>query len=506
MARHDTVDFMILADSPQTLFAEQVAKLQPQLEEDVKTGFALLDNFDGDLRQSGRALLWMGDGLLLLDDRAASLFQALPGNQRFVADLPDGPVKNALADLPDLRCLLELTSGSLSRRNGALVDDEGKTRTRFTLLELHGTDGNVMLVQTEKLRGYEKAHGQLQAYLLAAADGGSGATAHIYHALVPDHLPYIAKPKTVFAPDEKAVVAATHVISAYLAVAQRNEEGIIADLDTEFLHDYRVALRKIRSVLSLFRGVYSDSQTVALKRSFSELMAPTGRLRDIDVYLMERDDYYRLLPESLHGGLEEMFGRFQKSRKSELRKLTRRFEGQAYARQMTSLQALFSDTSRLHMGPAAERPVHEYARELIWKRYRKVCKMGRAIDDNTPDELVHELRINCKKLRYLMEFFAPLFSRKEVKARINDLKGLQDNLGLFNDYSVQQVALQEVLDRAKMSDRGKKLDMAKSVGALIAILHQRQLDERARVTRSFAEFDSAAVQDSFRNQFQKVTA
>lgn len=501
----ESTDFLIAGTSHSDLFEKPVGKLMPRLNEAVISDFVLLDSFDGDLRNSGRVLIETGNRLLLLRDRGVSLSQRGSRNVRFVADLPAGPVREALSDISALRCLMPIASGVLKQTDGFLLDDEGKTRARFDIIELTSATA-VTLVRTEPMRGYEKAHARLSAYLRTAAGKLAGGSQDVYRALAPDLQPYIAKPKILFPADEPAIDAATDIVSAYLDVARRNEDGIIADLDTEFLHDYRVALRKIRSVLSLFKGIYSDAQTMALKRGFSDLMAPTGRLRDIDVYLLERDSYFPLLPQSLHGGLNEMFDRIGKSRKAELRKLTRRLQSQAYARQMASLQSLFSDASRLHRGPEAERPVLEYARALIWKRYRKVCKMGRSIDDGTPDELVHELRIHCKKLRYLMEFFAPLFDKQEVKGRISALKALQENLGLFNDYSVQQVALQEALDRAQTSDAAKKLDMAKSVGALIAVLHQRQLEERARVSRSFAEFDSPDVQDSFRSQFQGVMA
>ena len=71
------------------------------------------------------------------------------------------------------------------------------------------------------------------------------------------------------------------------------------------------------------------------------------------------------------------------------------------------LAALFADLKRLEPGPNADRGAYGYACALIWKRYRKVCKLARSITPDTPDEIVHDLRIDCKKLRYLMEFFRP---------------------------------------------------------------------------------------------------
>ena len=121
---------------------------------------------------------------------------------------------------------------------------------------------------------------------------------------------------------------------------------------------------------------------------------------------------------------------------------------------------------------------------------------------------MHELRIHCKKLRYLMEFFTPMFDKAEVKTMIKALKKLQDVLGLFNDYSVQQDSLRDFLEaRAAVAPRSAKsraqeMAVAQSVGALIAVLHRRQLEQRALVEARFAEFDSKGTRARFAAQFQ----
>ena len=196
-----------------------------------------------------------------------------------------------------------------------------------------------------------------------------------------------------------------------------------------------------------------------------------------------------------------MFTLFEQERGRELRKLTRRLRSVAYETNMQDLGATFAAPEGIAQGPNADLPAADYASALIWKRYRKVCKIAAGIDATTDDEEVHELRIHCKKLRYLMEFFAPLFPGKQVKSLIKPLKVLQDNLGLFNDYSVQQDTLQDFVGHHASAGRKGDLAIAKSIGALIAVLHQRQLDERARVMASFAQFDSPEVRQTFRSLF-----
>ncbi len=466
------------------------------------SAFDLLDTFDEDLRQRGMCLLQVGAELILWTADGAMLGQSDVGAPaRFVANLPSGPVKDALGCVPALRSLVPLGQGRLSSAQLALVDDEEKTqaRAKFHVLAAEVGQG-VAIAQLQSLRGYDKAFEQLQNDL-ALAGAVPLTDAHPLKALFPDHQPYVAKPDLDLAEDATAFETANAIIGAYLPVARRNEQGVIDDIDVEYLHDYRIALRKIRSVISLFKGVYSDKQTEKLKQRFSDLMAPTGRLRDLDVYLLEREFFFDLLPESLHGGLERMFEMFAAERGQALQKLSKHLKSKGYEAEITKLIHLFDTPKKLHAGPEADAPAHDFASALIWKRYRKICKIAAGIDDQTEDEEVHELRIQCKKLRYLMEFFAPAFPKDDFKSLIKPLKKLQDNLGLFNDYSVQQESLKDFLEGLGAGDHAGNMQLAQSVGALIAVLHQRQLAERQKVVESFAAFNSPETQATFRDLF-----
>ncbi|WP_240453973.1 CHAD domain-containing protein [Chachezhania antarctica] len=504
----DTSDMLILAGAVSAdALGETLGKLaldKPDATEPA--GFELLDSFDQAVRKSGAVLIDSGGTLHLMQPGGVVKSQAAKRRGNYVADLADGPVKDALSFVSDLRTLQVVGRGTLQQSFAAAKDDEEKThaRVRFSTLAPAGGGEEITLVSLQPLRGYEKSFEALGSRVQTVADGPELKARDLYARLFPETHDFDPKPTVAMSGDETAFQAAIDIIRAFLDVARRTEAGVIADYDTEYLHDYRVALRKIRSVISLFKGVFSDEETARLKETFSDLMAPTGRLRDLDVYLLERDTYFDLVPPAMHDGLTAMFDMFAKERNAAQRAIARRLGSADYAKQMQKLQAQFADPKKLKRGPQADRPAHDYACALIWKRYRKVCKIARSIDDQTPDEEVHELRISCKKLRYLMEFFAPLFPAKDIKGLIKPLKVLQDNLGLFNDYSVQQESLQDFLDQKAGRGRKQDLVIARSIGALIAVLHQRQLKERSRVVASFAQFDSAETQDAFRALFKET--
>lgn len=465
--------------------------------------FAVLDDATGSVRKAGQMLIRTG-GTVILWTGDEVLSQADGHAGPFVADLSAGPVRAALGHVPALRALLPVGQGRALRQTLSLTDDEGKTRARagLTALVPQGEGRAVTLVRLQRLRGYDRALEALRAHLLAVGgQDGAGSLADPVAAMFPETVGPVTKPALAIAGTDRAWQVATDLIAAHLAAARQREAGIIADHDTEFLHDYRVALRRVRSVVSLFKGVYAPDQTAALKRQFSDLMAPTGRLRDLDVHLLAREEYFAMLPPGLRDGLAVMFDMLARERAREHRRLAARLGSAPYHATMAGLQDLLDRPPGPVPGPQAGRQVGPYARRLIWKRYRKLCALAAGITATTEDAQIHELRIICKKLRYLIEFFAPLFDAPDIKALLKPLKRLQDNLGLFNDYSVQQIALRRFMDSHDPIGHKDDLVLAQSVGALIAILHGRQLAERARVMSSFAQFDAPPTRSMFSRLF-----
>jgi CHAD domain-containing protein len=135
--------------------------------------------------------------------------------------------------------------------------------------------------------------------------------------------------------------------------------------------------------------------------------------------------------------------------------------------------------------PDARRPIHELAGERIRKVYRRMVRMGRAIDESSPAEDYHELRKKGKELRYLLELFgASLYPGEVVKPMIKTLKGLQDVLGRHQDREVQVALLRSL---------GPEVEDARALiamGALIGRLAEDEQAARGEFAGRFAEFAS----------------
>jgi len=461
----------------------------------------LLDTFDNHMFQAAKLIIKVDKQLLLLDLQAGQLLgQAAPVSQVAIEDLDRGPVVDMLLEVTRLRALLPIAEVRVRREEYRVLDDEEKTLVRIYHLTIIRGRKFAGIGYVQHLRGYSEAYNDIRQGLENCGAKGCQNADGLYTTLGIAIREYNVKPEIGLFPETSIKESATIILQTFLKIARQNEQGVIDDCDTEFLHDYRVCLRKVRSVLSLFVGVFYAKDSARLKDELAEIMRTTNGLRDLDVYLLNRAEYYRLVPPHAHGGLQILFNELAQRRKVERGKVGNALQSKEYLHHMESLEKLFVIGTKIKSGPQANFPSLSFARRLIMKRYRKVCKTGRALDETTPDESIHQLRIHCKKLRYLMEFFAPLFPAAEIKQLIRALKLLQDNLGNFNDYSVQQQFLEKLL-ASHIVGGAKALAVAHSIGALTAMLYQLQGDERNRIIEHLATFDSLDIRNAFTKLF-----
>jgi CHAD domain-containing protein len=223
---------------------------------------------------------------------------------------------------------------------------------------------------------------------------------------------YSSKLDIELGPNMQARTAAVAIFRHLLGTIERNEQGVCQDIDTEFLHDFRVAVRRTRAGLLQIKDVFPAEATRRFKTDFSKLGKLSNRLRDLDVYLMSKDEYGRMLPVQLRPALQPMFDALSHERARELDRVAETIKGSDYRARLTEWREFLDNP--VVFGPNSANaavPVDQLARRWIRKRYRRVLRKGRAIDDMSPDEDIHALRIEGKKLRYLLEFVASLNRR-----------------------------------------------------------------------------------------------
>jgi CHAD domain-containing protein len=488
----------------------------------------LLDTFDGRLlrrdqvvelvqrRDAPARLRW----ILRADDRLlAEAELAVPvavagradsPTRLFAWDLPAGRLAAELGPVLDLRALLPFASVATGRRVIGVRDGEAKLIARLvvdddTLVDANGARRRRPLGRTlrvEPLRGYEKQAGRLTRWLLdrtalVAADG-SGDTLAAVLALLdrpPGRIEVV--PARDLEPDLRAIDAAVVVLRRLLATIEANRQGTIDELDTEFLHDLRVAVRRTRSGLKAFGGIFRPAPLARFAPGFRWVQQATGAARDLDVQLLEFGDELRKLDPQAAERLRPLRTLLEGKHREAHRQANRALRSARFAALLDRWRRFLDEPPA---GPDADRPVVDVAAERIWRAYRRVVKPGRRITDASPDEDLHDLRKRGKELRYLLEFFAPVFPKAEVGPLVRDLKVLQDNLGAIQDDHVQAAGLRSYADELLALTATPETLIA--LGELVA--HHERTSRAARIefAARFAEFDRPADRTRFAALFR----
>jgi CHAD domain-containing protein len=437
------------------------------------------DTFDGRLHGEGLTLRHR-DATLILSDRETgetlASAEAKAEARLFDHNLPD-PLREPLADAIEMRALVpvakvrtrEITVGVLNRDQKTVVRLHLETHTglrgRITATAVRGYDRELERVQTTltEVLSLPEATVPLADEAVATAGGRPAGTS--------------AKLALELEPEAPANVAAAIVFDRLLEVIAENLPGTLEDVDSEFLHDLRVAVRRTRSLQRQFKAVYPD-RLQHFRDEFKRLQAVTGDLRDLDVYLLDFDALRAALPETLRADLDPLQTVIV-NRRARALTATRRALKARRTQDMLADWAAF-----IHEVPDVERSVSSLASHRIASVYRKMVKMGRAIDDSKPAEDLHELRKVGKELRYLLEFFASLYPADVVKPMVKSLKGLQDMLGRFQDREVQANALRELAPEVA------EPQALMAMGVLVERFMTEEAAARAEFADRFADFAS----------------
>lgn len=466
------------------------------------------DTFDGRLHAAGLALVHADGRLSLMGtdgyaERASAPFEHAR-DRIFTGDLPAGRLREQVAPLVDVRALTPIARTRSQMLGLRMLNGDDKTIARLIvesctaqgpgrgLTKLHSR------VHVLAVRGYENAAERLKQQLETQV-GLVKAPAPLHDEAVavaggtPGGLP--ATLDLPLRPTQRADAAAVQVLQRLLSTIEVNLPGTLSDVDTEFLHDLRVAVRRTRALQRELRGVFPPEQLDRFREGFRWLQAVTGPTRDLDVYLLDFDRFRAVLPGALGADLDPLAEVLAEERKNAQRRMAR-------ALRSDKAVALLSDwavfVEELVQAPAdgrpdARTPIGDLAGDRIQKIYRQMLKRGRAVEDASPAEALHDLRKQGKELRYMLEFFAVLYPDDVVRPMVKRLKSLQDVLGRFQDSEVQAGMLLAHREAVGKRENGAAALMA--MGLLVDRLERDQVAARAEFGRCFAAFAAPRQRD-----------
>ncbi len=257
-------------------------------------------------------------------------------------------------------------------------------------------------------------------------------------------------------PEEAARRIALELLSEAQAACQR-----LADPnDAEALHDFRVAVRRLRSTLRAWKSPLGKSIRRRDRQALRELQAVTGEGRDAEVALAWLGEQRAQLGPAHRRGHDWLARRLQGRREHTLAHVreavrTRFVEIEAELRprleRMRLEVHLLEPATQPHFGAVFADMARESARDLA-------RLLGR-VESPGDRELCHQARIACKRLRYLIE---PVRKQREDAARIVDrCKRLQDLLGDLNDAHVLLDEIGAALEDSSVEHARRLLDLAR---------------------------------------------
>mgnify|MGYP001164711774 FL=1 len=257
-------------------------------------------------------------------------------------------------------------------------------------------------------------------------------------------LPVKASPVRL-APDTSSEEAFIAIISSCLRHAEANRPAVQQG-QIEGVHQMRVAFRRLRSGLKVFRPLIPRETSASLVADLRWLNGFLGPARDWDVFLED--------------GMTPVFARFPRKRSLSL------FRGAAEILRKRHHETLRDALEQPHyplmmqrfadwlerrewreglndeQRPPLAEPVLDFATPLLERDHRRVAKWGAAFAGLSAEER-HALRIRIKELRYALDFFASLYPAPAVKMTLSALSDLQDCLGVMNDITVARQLLDE---------------------------------------------------------------
>jgi triphosphatase len=256
------------------------------------------------------------------------------------------------------------------------------------------------------------------------------------------------------------------ILRRHYATMLAHEPGVRLGEDPEELHDMRVATRRLRAALKLYKEVL-PKRAERYERDLRFFAGALGEVRDLDVHLE------RLAAEASRNGevLEEVSAALVERRAEARRRMLEVLDSDRYERFVAS----FSGALRRGRSPAPAGPILKVAPDLVRRRYKKVRKDVEGLGGDSPPEDFHDLRKKGKRLRYALEPLRGIYGKPSEKM-VELLKDVQDDLGDHQDLIVAAELMREL---------GVSGDMPPRVAFSLGAMAERYAREAAEIRAGF---------------------
>jgi CHAD domain-containing protein len=421
--------------------------------------------------------------------------------------LPPGAVRDEISPAAGIRALMPLARARVVSRSLAVLNGQAEAVARLVWVESRGIERaasvSPAMLYVQAVPGRRRVARAIVAALLEGGEFGP-AVGDVHERLLedldsgsPDDRGPIGDRREPITGTLPADVAVATALRGFSEIIVATAPGVIADIDTEFLHELRVAVRRTRSLLKQAGDVLPAPLATRYAPGFKWLGDLTTPTRDLDVYLLEFDQLAASLVAGSPSDLDPFAAFLRRHRDAQWRSMCRGLRSQRFTRLLsgwqTGLDAVLEagpdspdspdglDGLDGVLGSGGVRTARALAANRIRRSSRRVTRLASTITPDSPAEQVHALRKRCKELRYVLEAFQPLCEPGIYRAVVKDLRRLQDVLGTFQDGEVQSLGLREFAEQLLAGGKAPASTLL-AMGELSARFAHQQHQARADLT------------------------
>ena len=464
----------------------------------------MLDTFDGRLHRAGLRLeACEADGveLVLSGDETVTAHLATRSAPRFPADLPHGPLRDRIAAILEMRALIPKLRLTAIRTAATWTSPFGSIVATATIHE------HVHIVDPDQ---FDLPTPMIEIHQVGADDAPARRAIEVldrlgFHRVPGDVLTeavtvagielagFSASVTVPLDPTMPAIDGFRAVLVNLADTIVANRQGTIDELDPEFLHALRVAVRRTRSILAHGKNVIPVAIDRWARDGFGWLGNLTGPARDLDVYLIEWHRYTGPLGPDIVAALAPTRALLERRHREASAMVAEGLRSSTFDDLLvTWLAWLRHQDDDGPRGSKADRPLGRVVARRIVRAQATLVDRGRWIRPATPVDHLHRLRKDAKKLRYLLECFGTLMPGDRRTTFVRSLKALQDNLGELQDAEVHG-ALLRAISLDLLAD-GASADTMHAIGQLTERLDRRRHEARVEFASRFATYDTRGTQ------------
>lgn len=246
--------------------------------------------------------------------------------------------------------------------------------------------------------------------------------------------------------DDTLGAAGRKVLRMHLARMLHFEAGARSGEDPEDLHKMRVATRRMRGAWRVFDGAYRPKVQRRYVRELRGVARVLGEVRDIDVRLEDLDRYMAQLPGPGRDALEPLRGAWRRQREVVRKSLIADLDSKQYREFVDDYLAFTESPGAAEIVTPLGQPslVRDTAGSRILMAYERV-RAYETIITWADVATLHALRIDCKRLRYSLEYFSEVLP-VNARSLVTQVTEMQDHLGLLHDADVTALATREWLN------------------------------------------------------------